>query len=989
VYQYQQLYVKTNYSLLSSLIKIDDLITFAKDYNLTSLAICDDNMFATMEFYHKCLKNNIKPIIGLELCAENDTILLYAKNYNGYKNLLKLTTISETLNRSVEIDELLKYKDDLIHIVPFSSVELYKKLVNLDEIYLGIKNSEEEKEAKEITTNLVFINKTLYLYKKNKEYLKYLYMIRDGKTIADVDIDDFIYDINNNHYIINPKEDLSISDAVINKTNTLASKCNLEIKSEGLLLPVYKTENNIDTHEYLISLAIKGLNRRLNNIIDDRYKKRLLYELDIIKKMGFSNYFLVVYDYVKYAKNNKILVGPGRGSAAGSLVSYCLGITDVDPIKYNLFFERFLNPERITMPDIDIDFPDIYRDQVINYVKEKYGQKNVSGIVTFGTLAPKQAIRDVSRVLNVPIYQVDKITKLIPTITKKKLLDFYNENSEFKMLIDSEDKLTLMYKIACFIEGFPRHTSQHAAGIVMCQKSLDEVVPLTISDDLYLTGYQMEYLEELGLLKMDFLGLKNLTTIMNILKDLKNNENLELDFRNIPLDDKEAMKIFNEADTTGIFQFESDGMRNFLRKLKPTTFEDVVAAIALFRPGPAVNIDTYIKRKHKEEEISYLDESLKPILESTYGIIIYQEQIMQIASTLAGYTYAEADILRRAMSKKKYDVLKSEEEKFISQSIKRGYSKEISKQVYDLILNFANYGFNRSHSVAYSVIAFKMAYLKSRYPKYFYSNLLTSVMGSEIKTKEYILELKQKNIKILKPDINKSLNYYKVEKEGIRFPLINIRNIGQVASNEIIKNRDSGYTDIFDFLIKNPKNISKKIMESLIDASCFSSFGYNQKTLLNNLDNILNYVELIKDLDPSFVLKPEIEVVEEYQKEELILKEKELFGVYLSNHPVTTYKNTNPSAININEVEKYFNKTITAIILVDRIKTIETKTKEKMMFITGSDEYKNIDLTVFPKLYQEASSVKTGDIIMVNGQIEKRFDKYQIIVRNIKILYKR
>ncbi len=980
---YQPLYTKTNYSLLSSLIKIDDLIDFAKEHNFKCLTICDNNMYGTMEFYKKCLKANIKPIIGLELCVENDTLLLYAKNYEGYKNLLKLTTINASNNPTIE--EIITYKNNLIHVVPFESIELYKHLKDLDEIYLGISKMEEEKEALKITEDLVYINKTLYLTAANKEYLRYIYMIRDGKTIAD--IDDNTYQINNNHFIIEPKN--IVSDKYIETTSIIADKCNLEIKSEGLLIPIYKTENNMASHDYLTSLSIKGLNKRLNNNVSDVYKKRLLYELDVINKMGFSNYFLVVYDYIKYAKNNKILVGPGRGSAAGSLVSYCLGIIDIDPLKYDLLFERFLNPERITMPDIDIDFPDIYRDQVIDYVKEKYGNKHVSGLVTFGTLAAKQAIRDVSRILNIPSYQVDKITKLIPSFTKLKLADFYQNNPDFKLLIDSEDKLILMYKIASFIEGFPRHISQHAAGIVMCRKPLDEVVPLTISDDIYLTAYQQEYIEELGLLKMDFLGLRNLTTIMNIIKDISVNEHIDIEFKNIPLDDKEAMTIFYEADTSGIFQFESDGMRNFLRKLKPTSFEDIVAAIALFRPGPAINIDTYIKRKHNEEKVNYLDPSLKPILENTYGIIIYQEQIMQIASTLAGYTYGEADILRRAMSKKKYDVLKNEEEKFISKSIERGYSKETSKAIYDLILNFANFGFNKSHSVAYSVIAFKMAYLKKRYPKYFYSNLLTSVIGSDSKTREYIFELKQRNLEVLKPDINKSMNTYTVEDSGVRFPLINIRNIGTIASNEIIKNRGTGYTDIFDFLIKNHKTVTKKVLESLIDASCFKSFGYNQKTLYHNLDNILNYVELIQDLDPSFVLKPEIEIMEEFSKEELIAKEKELFGVYISNHPVSSYKTKYVNSINLQEIEKYFNRNVLVVALVDKLRVIDTKKGDKMMFINAADEYGNIDLTIFPKIYQTASNISQGDIILINGNVEKRYDKYQIIVNKIEILYKR
>ena len=588
---YTQLYVKTNYSLLSSLITIDKYIEYAINNNLTSLAITDNNMFATMEFYKKCKSNNIKPIIGLELNIDDNIILLYAKDYNGYKTLIKLSTINET--RKLEFSDLEKYNNSVIAIIPFKCKDIFdrvNKIISLS--YLGYKDKIEEKECLAITKNIVFVRKCLYFLENDKEYLKYLYMIRDSKTISD----DVFYELDDHSLVISDIYELTSNSNLFN-TNKIVDMCNLEFPKEENLLPIYSDTNGLSSFEYLRELASFGLNRRLLGKVRKSYIERLNYELDIIDRMGFSNYFLVVYDFIKYAKKNNILVGPGRGSGAGSLVCYSIGITDIDPIKYDLLFERFLNPERITMPDIDTDFPDVYRNQVIDYVRNKYGEKRVSGIVTFGSLAAKQAIRDVSRVLNIPAYQVDLITKKIPSFTKLKLIDFYKNDKEFKDFIDNDSKLKLMYKVASFIEGYPRHTSSHAAGIVMSRKDLDEVVPLTISDGMFLTGYTMEYLEELGLLKMDFLGLKTLTTIMNIISLIKENEKVDIDFNKIPLDDTKVLDIFCKANTIGIFQFESEGMKNFLRKLKPTSFEDIFAAIALFRPGPAQNIDSYIRRK--------------------------------------------------------------------------------------------------------------------------------------------------------------------------------------------------------------------------------------------------------------------------------------------------------------------------------------------------------------------------------------------------------
>ncbi len=976
---YIPLFNKSNYSLLSSLLKIDDIIKYAKNNNISSISLTDVNMYGTMEFIKKCRENDIKAIVGLNVILEKYNIVLLATSYQGYKSLIKLSTIQN--ERRVEEDDLKTYNADLVCLLPFEykeNIETLKKIYS--NLYLGYKNKKEETEALLLTPDIVFLRQNLYFNKTDSTYLPYLYRIRDGKTISeetDYDIDDHELNIEN---IL----ELTDNKGLIN-TMKIADSCNLVFPKATNLLPIYECD---DPATYLFELCKAGLTKRCNGEIPQEYKSRLTYELKVINEMGFSNYFLVVYDFIKFAKKNKILVGPGRGSAAGSLVAYSLGITDIDPLKYDLLFERFLNPERKTMPDIDTDFPDNRRDEVIEYVIEKYGKKRVSGIVTFGTLSAKQVIRDVSRVLNIPGYKVDSLSKFIPGFTKDKLKDFYEKSPAFRSRIDSDTSLTEMYKIALKLEGFPRHTSSHAAGIVMSRVDLDEVVPLTVGDNMYLTSYSMEYLEDLGLLKMDFLGLKNLTIIANILTDIKNQTGTAIDFSKIPLDDKETIKIFEEANTSGIFQFESTGMRNFLRRLKPNSFEDIFAAIALFRPGAAINIDSYIRRKHGEEKIEYLDPSLESITKNTYGILVYQEQIMQVARLYANYTYGEADILRRAMSKKKIDLLKGEEEKFISKSIAAGHDKEKSKSIFELILNFAGYGFNRSHSVAYSIIAYKMAYLKCHYKTIFFANLLTNVIGSESKTHEYIMEAKANKIEVLKPTINDSGDRYLVKDNKIIYPLSNIKSIGTVVTKSIEEAKNNqNFTDIYDcFSRLYIKGIGKKTFEVLIYANVFKEFNYNRATLIYNLDSLFNYAELTKDIDPSLVMKPEIEIQKEYRSDFLLEKEKDVFGFYLSSHPTNLFKKDNPYCIPLNEIEKYFSKKVDTLILVDKIKIINTKNGEKMAFLTGSDETSTMEYTLFPKVYNEYSDIQKGDLLKVRGRVEKRLNQYQIIVEKVRNL---
>ncbi len=957
------LYVKSYYSLLSSLLSIDDII----DLNIKSgnnyAVICDNNMYGTMEFIKKCNQKEIKPVIGLELIIEDKIILCYAKDYTGYLNLVKLSTKANT--SKVELNDINTYKESLIIVISYKDRELLE-LVTTPLIYLGYKDEQEKNKALEITERVVLLKECLYKEKKDANYLKYLYLIRDGKSIYD----EVSYDLLDKEFI-NDKSCLEI-----------LNKCNITFPKASLLLPIYTCPNNLDADTYLKELAIKGLTKRLKGNVLRNYSDRLLYELSIIKKMGFSNYFLVVYDFILYAKKNNILVGPGRGSAAGSLVAYSLGITEIDPLKYDLLFERFLNPERVSMPDIDTDLPDIYRENVINYVKEKYGEKKVAGIVTFSTMSAKQVLRDVTRVLKVPNYKIDRLNSFIPPMSKENLDYYYQHNRLFKSEIDNDKDLKETYLIASRLEGFPRQIGTHAAGIVMCKKNLDEVLPLTMSDGMYLTSYSMNYLEELGLLKMDFLGIKNLTLIMNILKDIEENLHIKIPFYDIPLNDSKCYQLFTRAFTTGIFQFESSGMRKFLRDLKPTNFEDIVAAIALFRPGPASNINTYIRRKEGKEKVIYLDSSLEPILKKTYGIMIYQEQVMQTVSYYAGYTLGEADILRRAISKKKKDVLIEEEERFLRKAKNLGKDENISKELFAQILKFAGYGFNRSHAVAYSMVAYKMAYLKVHYPLYFYTNLLTNVVGVESKLNEYIKEVRSVKIKVEKPLINLSTSMFRVIDGKILFPFSTIKGIGVSVCKTIVNARCEEFTDIF-IAIRSlvVKGITKKQLETLILADVFRNFNYNKRTLITNLDSLYNYGELVKDLDPSLVLIPDIEITDEYSNYLLLEQEKKLFGFYISNHPATSYKTT-INAISLENLDKYFDKLVPTIVLVENIHEITTKKGDKMAFVTCSDETGSGEYTFFPQVWNNVN-IKKGSIYKIVGRVEKRYDQTQIIVSDV------
>ena len=962
--KYIPINIKTHYYLLHSLIKIDELISYAKNNKLYILGITDPDMFGAVEFIDKCNKNNIKPIIGIDLIVENIHFLLYATNDNGYVNLCKI--VSEKNLNYLNFEFLKNHSCDILCI---TDNENYEKLSKIFHTYIMYSNNNEKINALLKTNDIIFLRESLYLDEKDKEYMKYLEMIREGKTVDNY----------------SPKEyDNALTmeiDAVDYETiKSFVDKINITLPKFSLSLPKYSD----NSENLLISLCTKGLNKRLNNAVTNEYVQRLKKELNVIKEMGFIDYFLIVYDFILYAKKNKIVVGPGRGSAAGSLVSYSLGITEVDPLKYDLIFERFLNKDRITLPDIDTDFEYLRRNEVLLYIKNKYGQSRVANIITFGTLLSKQVMRDVGRVLEIPSNDLDKIIKYIKD---KEPLYSLESNKEFINLINSKEEYKKLFIISKKLENLKRHTSTHAAGIVLSGEELTNRIPLYKNGDTVMTGYSMEYLESLGLIKMDLLAIRNLTIIDKVLKSIKEYEKIDIKLDKIPLDDKDTIKLFHDVDTVGIFQFESEGMKGFLRNLQVESFEDIVSAIALYRPGPRENISSFIKRKKGLEKVTYIHPLLEPILKSTYGIIIYQEQIIEILKVIGGFTYSEADTIRRAMSKKKEDVILNYKKKFITGSIKQGIPESASREIYELVLKFANYGFNKSHSVAYSLVSFQMAYLKAHFRKYFITEELNIVIDSSVKVKEYIDEARINNIKVIGININKSSNNFYVLDNEIIVPFNIIKNIGHEASNNIVNERyvNGKFTDIYNAISRLVKiKINKSVITSLILSGAFDTFGYNKKTLIMNLENLFNYSDLVKDLDEIFVMKPEIKTYTEYDKSELMKNEFELFGFYLQNHPVTKYRRD--TSCLLNNVQRYFDKYITIIGLVENIKEVKTKNNEMMAFLTLSDEYNKLSVVLFPKIYKEINNITVGNIYKIFGKIERRMNNYQMIASRIELL---
>lgn len=930
--------ITTEYSLLKSLIKLPDLISFLNENNIKECAICDENLNGFMDFYLKCKENNIKPIIGLDTVYESMHIYVYAKNYLGYQELLKIDYLKDNMNLSY------LENSNLLVIIPFKSIDIYEKLKYKDNVYIGFCNDIEKNNALLICDKIVYVDNVRCLFKKDISYLKYLKMLNDN----------FVYN-DNAYYKASSFED-------IQTTYEFSKQINLEIPFDKKYIPKYNNSDN--NYEYLKKLCILGLNKRFNGKVSNKYKERILYELDVINKMGFVDYFLIVYDYVLYAKKNDIFVGPGRGSAAGSLVSYSLGITNIDPIKYDLLFERFLNINRKKMPDIDIDFESDKRINMIEYVKNKYGFDKVAVGLTFNNYKAKLILRDLAKLLKVDSNVFDKFIK---NINSSLSLKENYQNEKVKKYIEMYSELKNLYDISYHLEGLKKNTSTHAAGVIISSEKLGKIIPISNEDGTLKTGIEMPYLEKMGLLKMDFLALEKLNIISKVSKKIKN-----FNINNIPLDDKKTLKIFYDADTDDIFQFESSYAKSVLDKLKITSFNELTVSLALVRPGANKQIDEYLK--NKKEGIN-LAGDLTDILGSTYGTIIYQEQVMKIFEKVGGYSLFEADDIRVAISKKKEDIINAQHDKFVSGGIKNGYSKEFVEKLFNKIKEFGGYGFNKSHSVAYALVSYQMAYLKANYPKEFMFYLLEN--NKDISKCEKILSsLKNSGYKLLKPNINYSIDKY-AEKNGyILLPLNIIRGLNDDIISKIIRVRENGFDDIFDFFVKTNSFLNKETYLILIKSGALDIFKINKQTMIKNIDVILNYASIYSDGlgKPILIKYPEYD--------EVTLREFEIlsYGMYITNHPCSKYKDV----IKVENIKNYLFKNIKMVLLIKSIRTIKDKKGGEMAFLECEDETGKINLTMFSSLYAKNNDLKVNELIIVNVKVSKRFDKLNVLVNNIK-----
>lgn len=964
---YVPLGIKTDYSLLQSLIKIDELINFSQKHNFAAIGILDNNLSGSGEFYFKCKKYNIKPIIGLEVKYADQDIYLYATNYLGYRSLIMIQELMQT--KGLTKMDLELYALNIILVIPYHSNNLFNELNGLfSKTYLSYQNESEKKNAALLTSNYLYITPIKCFLNKDSQYLNFLTMIERSQNINEFKL------INNNNYFHLNDE---VMEPDIKSTIEFSNLINIEMPNPIIHIPSYDT-NQVEAKIFLRNISIKGLTKRLSGNISDDYKERLMSELKVIEDMGFIDYFLIVYDYVLYAKKNNIMVGPGRGSAAGSLVAYSLGIIDIDPIKYNLLFERFLNKERQTMPDIDVDFEDNKKDLIKEYIQNKYGKERVSAIITFSTLGTKQVLRDVLKALMIPEIDGNKILKEINA--SLSLEENYRQNKNIKNIIVESDDLNKAFKIAIKLEGIKKQISTHASGIVISNEPLNQLIPMYHHGDISLTGISMEFLENFGLLKMDLLALNNLSIMHNCLDLI--NENIKLS--EIQLDDEKTFDLFRSGQTESVFQFESTGMKQFLLRLKPNGFSDLYAAVALFRPGPMDNLDLFIGRKNGKIKIDYLHADLESILKETYGVIVYQEQIIQILAKMAGYSLAESDIVRRSMSKKKFELLNQEKEKFINRTIANGYDKDIAAQIFDLILKFASYGFNKSHSVAYALISYQLAYLKANYPLEFMINLLNMVLGSVNKTKEYFILCNTFKIKILPCHLLYSIDKYTIEDNMIRVPLTIIKGINNNIFIKIKNVISKNVVDFFDFIREcQNETISLDIIISLIETGALDYLKLNRQTMLNNLNNALNYADLAAgNTNLSLISKPIMELSSEMLVGELLQKEIHHCGFYLSDHPAHQFYN--PKMIKINQISDYFDKIIKVVILVDKIKSIKTKKNDDMAFITGSDETGSLEFLLFSNNYDLLNQLKENGIVIIDGKVTKKNDNYSIVINKIK-----
>ena len=1043
------LHLHSEYSLLDGACRIKDIPKMAKELGQKAVALTDHgNMFGAVEFYKACKKEGIKPIIGCEVyLAPNSRhdrarignvpyyhLVLLAKNEIGYKNLSYLVSIGYTegfyVKPRIDLEVLKSHSEGLIALsaclagyIPSAiiagdieaakeHIKTMQSIFGKDDFYLelqdhGINDQKIVNEdlillSKMFNAPLVCTNDVHYLRKGDSYIQNVLMSVQMNVTLNSKS--DKMFPTNEFYFKSEAemrKEFGKIEEAIQN-TSKIAEKCNFNFEFGVTKLPVYPLPDGTTSKEYLSKLAYDGFDKRISRgqilfteeHTQSVYRDRIEYELSVIDTMGYNDYFLIVWDFINYAKNQNIPVGPGRGSGAGSLVAYLLEITDVDSIKFELLFERFLNIERVSMPDIDTDFCYERRDEVIEYVKRKYSVDHVSQIVTFGTMAAKAAIKDVGRVLEIPYNDVDLVSKLIPRRLNITIEEALNESAELKELYQANAKIRQLIDTAKQIEGMPRHASTHAAGVVITDKPLVDYLPLSTNGGAIVTQYDMDTVASLGLLKFDFLALRYLTIIADTEKLIQKN-NLDFKIDKIPLDDRQTYKFISSGKTEGVFQLESGGMKQTLMKLQPESIDDIIACIALYRPGPMDSIPTYIERKHDKSKISYKTPLVEPILRSTYGCIVYQEQVMQIFSRVAGYSYGRADIVRRAMSKKKVDELMRERDIFIAGATKNGVSNEVATELFDEMESFAKYAFNKSHAAAYAVISYRSAYLKCKYPKEYYASLITSVLNSVDKVTEYIEECEKLGIEVLPPDVNFSDVNFSVEENSIRFGLLALKNVGKNFISSIVneRNLNGKYKDFDDFLYRlKGTDMNKRQLESLIKSGAFDSFGKNRNQLMFVYETALDSVQRIskstvngqldilgllsQDEQECAVPKIEYPEVEEFPKKELLLYEKEILGMCFSGHILDSYTKhiaeLKPIALaellNNEAIQDKSNVKIVGLITQKSVK--KTKNDENMAFVKISDSCGEIEVIVFPKTYLKYSGMlQTDNVICVCGQI--------------------
>lgn len=1062
--QFTHLHVHTEYSLLDGSSKIKELIARAKELNMDSIAITDHGvMYGIIDFYKAAKAADIKPIIGCEVYVANTSrfdkdntrdnfyfhLVLLCENQTGYKNLTKIVSDGFIdgfyYKPRIDWDLLEKHHEGLIALSaclagPVARTYLrtgyenakqmavkYNELFGENNFYLelqdhGIPEQRDVNQAlmrihNETGIPLVCTNDIHYINEEDAEAHDILLCIQTGAKLAD---EHRMRYEGGQFYLKSQEEMYSLfpyAPEACENTVKIAERCNVDFEFHNYKLPKFDVPDGMTSYEYLRKLCFEGLEYRYGDEAKTHYD-RLEYELETISSMGFVDYFLIVSDFIRYAKDNDIVVGPGRGSAAGSIVAYSLRITDIDPLQFNLIFERFLNPERVSMPDIDIDFCYKRRPEVIDYVVRKYGKSQVAQIVTFGTLAARNVIRDVARVMDIPYAEADRIAKMIPKELNITLANALKENPEFKEAYDTDPQTKHLVDMSMKLEGLPRNTSTHAAGVIISDRPIVEYIPLMLNtkDNSVATQFVMTTCEELGLLKMDFLGLRNITIIQDAIKRINSKFNLSITSQTIEHNDKKALELIGDGNTAGVFQLESPGMTGFMKRLKPESIDDIIAGISLYRPGPMQFIDEYLDCKKNPSKIKYDHPLLEPILKETYGCIVYQEQVMQIVQNLAGYSLGRSDMVRRAMSKKKADVMAKERDSFIKGCSEKGVDTQTANRIFDKMTDFAQYAFNKSHAAAYAVVAYQTAWLKAHYPVYFMAALMSSVMDRVDKIAEYIDNCKKMGIKILPPDINESNADFTVTDDGknIRYGLLVVKSVGEGNVDAIIKNREQNgkYKSLTEFIDRLGTDINSKCIESLIHVGAFDCLGGKRsqyaavfekvykglgKTKKNNIAGQLDLFGLSSESKEDSY-KDKLPNVDEYSKRELLLKEKELAGIYLSGHPLEGYEAMLADFVDcstkdfVDVSDENYDQTnavkdeqrVKIGGVISSISKKITKNNKQMAFITLDDLFGSIEVVIFPNAYEKYKScIKEEEVVVINGKASISEERISILCDSI------